>query len=293
MLSNGDKVANPDDEMERAINTPGPGFMGILQAASSNIRQYTYQNKEEFLDVADHEVNNMDGLFLLTGVTDDIFQSTFLVPEDDDGPFSRWSSYDAELGLLLFNMYESPIHSCVSPNFDRILVEALEQFGLARQLQPVGSALWQSSAGGKKPDFSWRPRGAWMTDQHGWPNTVMEVTFSETQTKLEGDIRWWLHKSRRPDNDPNTVLGVVIDDNAPWITIEKWENDLNGDARLQQRIFIEQDRAANIVTITGSPLVLEFEKLFERPPTPTERDVEIDDEKLEFWARIIWGEEEP
>ncbi|KAL3484544.1 hypothetical protein BJX62DRAFT_243824 [Aspergillus germanicus] len=70
---------------------------------------------------------------------------------------------------------------------------------------------------------------------------------------MESDIRWW------------------------------WANDANGVARLQQTIVISKNPATNTITITGAPLLLEFDKLFERQPaTPTERDIEIGNDQLEW-----------
>ncbi|KAL2855594.1 hypothetical protein BJX68DRAFT_263952 [Aspergillus pseudodeflectus] len=290
MTANGDDAAIAAEDMERAINAPGPGFLGILQAAPSNIRQYAYQDREQFLNIVNHESSNVDGLFLLTGVKNDIFHSTFYIPEDE-GPFSTWLAYDAELQLLLFRMNESPIHSTASPSFQDMLHDTLGEMGMARQLQPVGAALWQTLTGGKRPDHAWRPRASWLRNCHGWPNLVLEVALSETQQKLQSDIRWWLQRSQGQVNNV-TVLGFVITHNAPRITIDKWTNDPNGNARLQQRIIIAKRRGAGEITITGGPLVIGFESLFERAPTATEPDVSIDEEKLEFWARGIGGEEE-
>jgi hypothetical protein len=284
MLTNGDKVVTPVEEMESAINALGPGFLGLLQAAPSNIRQYAYQSIEQFLDIANDEINNVDGLFLLTGVSDEIFESTFRTPEDNHGPFSSWSSYDAELGLVLFKMSGSPRHSFAGEGFDRLLVEALQSIEMARQILPVGT---MSLTGGKKAGKAWRPRGPWCRDRTEWPNLVLEVAVPETR-KLQSDVRYWVRESPRRMNTV-TVLAIAISRRAPTITIGKWENDANGDARLKQTIVISKDQATNTITITGAPLVIEFSKLFEREPaTPTERDIEIGDDKLEWWAEVIW-----
>jgi hypothetical protein len=86
-----------------------------------------------------------------------------------------------------------------------------------------------------------------------------------------------------------TVLAIAISRRAPTITVEKWQNDANGVARLQQTIVISKNQAANTITITGAPLLLEFDKLFERQPaTPTERDIEIGNDQLEWSAEVTW-----
>ncbi|KAL3444403.1 hypothetical protein BJX65DRAFT_297706 [Aspergillus insuetus] len=255
--------------METAINAPGPGFLGLLQAAPSNIRQYAYQNREQFLDIANEEMDNVDELFLLTGVSDFIFQSTFLTPEAHNSPFSSWSSYDSELGLVLFKMSESPRHSFAGDAFNCLLFEALQPIEMTRRMIPIGTALCMSLTGGKKPDGAWRPRGPWCRGRTEWPNLVVEVAVSETRRKRESDVRWWVRECPRRMNTV-TVLAVAISRRAPTITVEKWANDANGVARLKQTIVISKNPATNTITITGAPLLLEFDKLFGRQPaTPT------------------------
>jgi len=47
------------------------------------------------------------------------------------------------------------------------------------------------------------------------------------------------------------------------------------------------------VSITGAPLIIGFEELFLRSPTvPRERNIEINDEMLEFIAARTWEEQE-
>jgi hypothetical protein len=209
MAANGEDAAITAEEMEREINAPGPGFLGLLQTAPSNIRQYAYQNREQFLDVANGEIDNVDELFLLTEVSDDIFQSAFLAPEedDDDGPFSQWSAYDAESGFMLFKLPQSPRCSFASEAFDFLLVEALQPIEMSRQMIPIGTALCMSLTGGKKPDKAWRPRGPWCEGRTKWPNLVLEVAVSETRRKLESDIRWWVRECPSQNEHSHGVGG--------------------------------------------------------------------------------------
>jgi hypothetical protein len=60
MTANGEDAAITAEDTERAINAPGPGFLGLLQTAHSNIRQYAYENREQFLDIANDEIDNVD-----------------------------------------------------------------------------------------------------------------------------------------------------------------------------------------------------------------------------------------
>lgn len=43
-------------------------------------------------------------------------------------------------------------------------------------------------------------------------------------------------------------------------------------------------------TIEGAPLILEFGLMFLRPPGPNEGDIQIQDDRLRFWALRVWSQ---
>ncbi|KAL2827514.1 hypothetical protein BDW59DRAFT_143902 [Aspergillus cavernicola] len=268
-------------DAESFINDPGRGFLGNL--APSSVPHYAYRGREQFLNDFDHEFNNE--YFLLTGVEKHIFDSQFFEPEH--GPFSCWCSYDPKLELLLIKMPESTTHAVAAHTFHDMLIRAAQPTGMELALRPLGSGYHHAPMGGKQPNMAWRPRRVPPGRSQGWPSVVLEVALSERRSKLQSDVRYWL---RAPQGDVKTVLTLAIDRNAPKITIEKWENNVNGFHHLQQRIVIS--KRANNISITGAPLIINFENLFLRPPSiPREQDIEIDDEKLKFLAEDIWNEQ--
>ncbi|KAL3434213.1 hypothetical protein BDV09DRAFT_186011 [Aspergillus tetrazonus] len=86
---------------EAIIDEAGRGFLGYLTPSVIRYRQYC--GEDQFLnDFKDAFETDTREWFLVTGVNKETFTKVFFEPEF--GPFSSWSSYDAELELLLVRM---------------------------------------------------------------------------------------------------------------------------------------------------------------------------------------------
>ncbi|KAL4782809.1 hypothetical protein BJX76DRAFT_368903 [Aspergillus varians] len=277
-LSNGD--------CESAINEPGRGFLGCL--TPSVVQHYPYRGKEQFLDDFQHAIDatsHTTEWFLVTGVNSEIFTREFL--ESDNRPFSSWCSYDAELELLLLRMIKSAAHEAAAEAFQTMLIEAIAPTGMSHSLQALGGATRFAIIGNKEPDKSWVPFRIPRGRSNNWPSVVLEVAYSETTAKLQSDIRYWLRASQ---GDVKIVFTLKIARNKPRITIEKWEINENGRVHLETQVTISRNGGS--VIIYGSPLTIGFEKLFLRPPSiPRERNIEIDENGLEFLATAIWHQQ--
>ncbi|KAL2860012.1 hypothetical protein BJX68DRAFT_260983 [Aspergillus pseudodeflectus] len=288
------------DDAETYINSPGRGFLGNLACAPASsamaMRQYAWRGREQFLrDTAiafnnsDHE-DDCDQYFLVTNVTGRIYNSAFRDGgEDTDDPFSRWCAYDSALELLLFRMVvESSVHGVVAPEFYEVVHDALRPMRLTRELAKTGTAGNEGPSGAKQPDAAWRPIRVPYNRNKGWPSVVLEVGYSESQKKLQSDIRFWLRQS---EGHVKTVLTVAIRDRAESIIIEKWENGENGRAHAEQHLKITRNRRTNTATVTGGPLVIGFENLFSRPiSSPIEQDIQLGNDQLQQIAQVIWQE---
>ncbi|KAJ5835618.1 hypothetical protein N7447_001644 [Penicillium robsamsonii] len=182
------------------------------------------------------------------------------------GPFASWSSYDAQLDRVLLRMIKSKAHEVASEIFQVLLYDAIKPIRMDRSLNPTGSAIHHTIIGAKEADKAWQPFRLPRGRSKDWPSVVLEVTFSESRDKLQSDIRYWLRASGG-DN---------------WGT--QGNNSIN---HLHQTVQIS--RKGSKITTTGSPLVIEFEKLFLRPPIePRERNIHIDDGELQFLAEKVW-----
>ena len=60
------------------------------------------------------------------------------------------------------------------------------------------------------------PRGR----DRNWPTVVLEVAVSESQSKIQSDVRFWSWKSQ---DKVSLVFTLTVDRQNPRIVIEKWE----------------------------------------------------------------------
>ncbi|KAL2860014.1 hypothetical protein BJX68DRAFT_260985 [Aspergillus pseudodeflectus] len=295
-----------DTNAEAYINSPSPGFLGSLASIPhSLLRRHTWRSRSSFLANTASEFhpavfeNLLDNYFLLTGITEGIFNAHFRDCMDDkDDPIAQWCAYDPAINLLLFHLGESQTHATVSPNFYVVVADALRDIDpqLRLQVRLLGAATQSApappeerSAGRKQPTASWAPRNVPYAVNGDLPSVVLEVACSEIERryKLQSDIRFWL---RSCEGYVKTVLTMVICPGAERITIAKWEKDeAVGRARVMQRIEITRDKRSDTVNVAGGPLVIEFENLFSRPiSADAEGDVIIGNDMLEQLARDIW-----
>ncbi|KAL4795048.1 hypothetical protein BDV19DRAFT_379165 [Aspergillus venezuelensis] len=261
--------------MEHIISAlePGRGFLGHL--APSIIPHYPYRGSEQFLQDFEREFNpdkQTDHWFLLTGVTQQTFNKWFSKPES--GPFSRGCAFDAALEQLLVALPESTTHSAAALAFNKMVGRAARTVRMEDGLKEIGSGKHTSQGmGTKQPDMAWRPARIIAGRNNNWPN-----------------VRYWLLAP--PAGEVEIVLTLKINQRKKEMVIEKWENTCaQGGPHLEQKVTISRLRANNTI-VTGSPLTISFSKLFLRHPLTTEEvDLQLDNQKLQFIAEMIWEEQ--
>ena len=93
---------------------------------------------------------------------------------------------------------------------------AIDSIGLSRirdyRLQTV-----KRDGKGKVPDAAWGPRRSPRGIPKS-PTVVLEVAVSETDKKLQSDIRFWLN-----DGNARSCLTARVTRNTPEIRLERWE----------------------------------------------------------------------
>ena len=115
---------------------------------------------------------------------------------------------------------------------------------------------------------------------------TLEVAYSESDSKLNSDVRFWLNPG---DGNANICLTLRINRSRPEIRIEKWERQ-NNKAHRSQVIWVTKQRGQ--LNVTGHPLLIPFESLFRYQSTcPREKDLEISQQQLEKIARKIWNKQ--
>ncbi|KAL4786393.1 hypothetical protein BJX76DRAFT_346239 [Aspergillus varians] len=262
---------------EAIVNSPERGFLGHL---APSVLQYPYQGKDQYVQYFERMCNqlldnprNTPSCFLVTSIPEPVAERDFLSEIEGNSPFSRWISYDATLDLLLVRMCKSPAHEFAAGVFDTILFEAIEPTGMTRHhLDPFNGTTCYSAEGRKEADRAWLPVRVPRGRSRYWPSAVLEVAYSETQSKLLSDARFWLRGS---GGDVGVVFALNINRVQPRITIEQWGPE-NGRHRREQVVTIMK-RGQN-TRVDGAPLVVDFR----------EKDIEIDEDKFAFLADRIW-----
>jgi hypothetical protein len=189
----------------------------------------------------------------------------------------------------------TPEHEAVTRTFSYDFMDQIRQMGLTerRDFKDMGATTYRGTSTSKEADSCFRPL-AFRPNRLDWPTLVFEVGVSESLRKLRNDARWWLANS-------GGLVKIVhifhINRGSRTILIEKWEctpatvtpairsNRPPAQIPTQiQTITIDQNG------VTGRlPLVLHFQNLLLRQPTPPEQDVTYTAQDLQGLANDIWA----
>lgn len=253
------------------------------------IKRYTYHGKQQFLDILESESARFEAStdaseFLLFHISKETIEDTF-DPQNEDTSIAKFcTSFDTNEQLLLATMPSNP-HSIAAYEIDTMIRQALTPMGLSYALQGYQGATVRGGSRGKQADFGWGPKRR-APGQPSSPSVTVEVAFSESDSKLNSDVRFWLNPN---DGNANICLTLRIDRSKPEIRIEKWDLENNRIHR-SQVICITKD--GDRVNVTDHPLTIPFESLFRRQSTrPGERDLKISKQQLEEVAKTIWLEQ--
>jgi hypothetical protein len=261
----------------------GEGFLADLAPSIPRLR---YTGITDFLHAYDAlSETNVSEWLLLTDIDESTFTRDFENATDDSHiAFWLWVSLDPLSRLLLFKMPPLPAHEVALSTFGRLFDDSLQATGLKYAIKQLGSSPYgEGNRGRKRADCEWAPKRPPPGHDRNAPTVVLEVALTETRSKLNSDVRFWLDKAR---HDVNIALTLDIDQREPRITIEKWEL-VQDKIHRTQRVVIHSNNQRPVVT--GGPLTIDFMKLFLRAPTtPKEMDIVIEVHQLEFLAEEIW-----
>ncbi|RMJ23264.1 hypothetical protein PHISP_05872 [Aspergillus sp. HF37] len=260
---------------------------GFLEGLPHTIHRHPYKGKEQFQDTLrleyDHLHNNPDASeWVIFEIDEQAFARDFL--SNIESAISKsWTSFDVSSRILLAKM-PTPEHSNALTAFHNAIYSALQPMGLHKALQAFPATTVTGDRNAKQGDHGWGPLRPPRGRSRKWPTVVLEVAVSETRSKLQSDVRFWLGEAK---GDVNIVFTLAINRQKPEVTIEKWELENNRPHRTQ---CINVSKGTNDhITVRNDPLVIEFEKLFLREPSvPKEKDIIIDRNELEDLATSIW-----
>ncbi|KAJ6110662.1 hypothetical protein N7486_002897 [Penicillium sp. IBT 16267x] len=189
------------------------------------------------------------------------------------------SSYDLTEELFLAKMPTSYEHGAASMAIDTPSQSVSSQWGFLIASTNTAMQLRQGRVDVNKQTMVGAPG-----DHHGRPTLALEIAYSESESKLQSDVRFWLNPN---DSDANICLTLRIYRAEPKIRIEQWECQ-DGRAYRSQSIWIEK-KSSTRVDVTNHPVIIPFEGLFLRiPSTPAEGDLRISRQALENVADKIW-----
>lgn len=254
------------------------------------IKTYTICSESQFLNIVTSPANyygisNTPSEFLLLHTSEETIH-TILNP-NNPSLSKHLSSFDLNGKLLLAKMRGIP-HCTAAGELNNIFLSALQPMGLDRAIKPYQGAevCGTEEKRGKEPDYAWGPKRR-PPGQADRPSVVLEVAYSEAETKLQSDIRFWLSPK---DGNANVCLTVRIDRSKPRIRVEQWHRDKQGRICRKQVIWIA--RTTDDLAVTDDhPLRLSFEDLFRRKPDrPGEHDLEISADDLKELARTVWDD---
>jgi hypothetical protein len=154
----------------------------------------------------------------------------------------------------------------------------------------------------KEPDESYRPPVR--PNSRDWPTLILEVGRSETLAQLRRDADWWIEKSNGQVQIVVVIKLSTTTTTTKRIHIEVWHsvpNPQNPQTAIraeppQQTVDITAPSGAalanpTVYTVTGPPLILDFQRIFLRAPVAPEADFSFGVADLQGLAAAAWGEE--
>ena len=207
-------------------------------------------------------------------------------------------TYYTDTDQLIIKLMPSVKHEKAHGNLGKKLVAKLIRMGMPEDLfDSVGAQRFEGPTSSKEADTAYKPLPARRRDED-WPTIVFESGSSESLWRLRVDARWWLENS---GGDVKIVVLISLNiaratRTLQSIRIEKWEL-----APAQRRITRSvannppaevptkvQEITINPNTVTGAPLILHFQKIFLRQPTPPEADIVFSAQDLSDFSASLW-----
>ncbi|KAJ5382338.1 hypothetical protein N7517_000249 [Penicillium concentricum] len=263
----------------------------FLKDLPRSIKRYPYEGECSFLRIFNLELDHRESSgherndFFLFHMNRETIETLFNSDNEPTTLTRNCSSFDLDEQLVLIKM-PSFEHSSASGAVDDAITATISPMGLFGRLHKYSHATIQATTRGKQPDHGWGPK----RPPPGYPrrpSVVLEVAWSESESILNSDIRFWLNPT---DGNARICLTLRVDRHEPAIRIEKWTPQ-NGRVHCSQ--IIRVTKVLGQICVTNHPLIIPFEDLFLRPPSiPAERDIEISQQALQGIADTIWDFQE-
>ena len=200
----------------------------------------------------------------------------------------------ADIDTLIIKV-PTPEHERVAGIFAEEVTTWRVRMGLTRQdFGSFRSTKFRGTSTSKEADECFRP-GA-RPHRLDSPTLVFEVGVSESLPKLRNDARWWLSNSQ---GLVRIVLIFHVNRGSRAILIEKWEctpaartyaiRSNRPPAQIPTQMHTITIDSNGITATPALPLVLHFQNLLLRQPTPPEQDLIFTAQDLQNLANDIWA----
>lgn len=267
--------------------------MEVPFGLSATTAQYDYRNRAHFLSTQDQEIdrfnanpNSRSEYIIFTGVDQETFLKDIVNFDQSTCP-SLIETYSAAHEVIVIKM-ESHAHAVAHSRFHSKLSIKLGHMGLEWAIMPFGSAHVQGEDRKKRADQSYRPARFPRDRPKEWPTLVIETAFTESEQKLQGDIRWWLEMTQ----GSCCVITISINQTTREIAFEKWVANPRP-SRMYRTVLTQDENGGDIRVTNTQPLVVRFEELFLTQPSGNERDFTFDTEELRKMVTEVWDVQFP
>ncbi|KAJ6178054.1 hypothetical protein N7519_008515 [Penicillium mononematosum] len=133
----------------------------------------------------------------------------------------------------------------------------------------------------KRSEFSWMPLGM-SNIRSGWPTFVSEVAWSETSTKLQEDMKFWLDD---PEGSVNAAISITMSEEK--ILVESWARRHNSPPSPNQSIELVRNPGAGCPRVSGH-LEIEFSDVVLRDKKDGEANFVMTPADMNELARHMW-----
>ncbi|KAG0126010.1 hypothetical protein HOY82DRAFT_508786 [Tuber indicum] len=183
-------------------------------------------------------------------------------------------------------------HEIANRAFTGMVTVKAAGMGLQFFFVNMGSATIKAVGGQKEGDSTFCPVEL-RSQGDSWPTLVIECGVSQCLTSLVHGSHWWFEKSF---GDVKIVVLISVSMEERRLHVQKWEAVLRPNPRIT-RANPRSHRVAPVITqeidivgnvVSGSPLVLEFEKIMLREPGYGEADMIFNIQELRYLASLLW-----
>jgi hypothetical protein len=186
--------------MKMAVNTHSISRHAL--GLSPMISEYPYQSIRHLWDIIYREAAESKHDYVIFSCID---EQTFI--QDFDEPHSHlhtdfFPQFQVLLAKVPWRAHEQAYHG-----MNKILIDKLKAMNVGNDLQLLGTADVKSPERTKRPDLSYLPEQLPAGRPDHSPSVVGECAYSENQSKLACDARWWLDAS---GGEVKTVLAITV-----------------------------------------------------------------------------------